>query len=134
MIPLVVLAAAHLPAVHATATLGLLYTFAGILAGVAIIGAFFTKFLWPKLKGISNFLSDWEGEPARPGVPERPGVMKRLETVEFNLEAVRHEVHLNSGASIKDIAQRTEKKVDDLHARVDSIDRQREGERAVRDD
>lgn len=31
---------------------------------------------------VREFLSDWRGEPTRPGVPGRPGVMRRLEQIE----------------------------------------------------
>lgn len=119
----VAIAASHTAA--AANTLALLYTVAGILAGIAIIGTGFVKYIWPAFKSLRNFFSDWEGTPARPGVPERPGMMKRMETVEFDIKTIKHEVHLNSGQSIKDIAQRTEEKVDRLHDRVDVIDNDR---------
>ena len=34
------------------------------------------------IRGVREFLSDWQGEPARPGVPPRRGVMERLATME----------------------------------------------------
>jgi hypothetical protein len=36
----------------------------------------------PFLASAREVFSDWQGEPARPGVPERPGVMVRLAAVE----------------------------------------------------
>jgi hypothetical protein len=145
MIPVVlaaVLVSAHVAAASSgTSTLTLLYSWAGILGGLAVLGALFTKYIWPSARSLKNFFSDWEGRPARPGVPEQPGVMERLsnqdvrlETLEFDVKTIKHEVHLNSGQSIKDIAQRTEQKVDSLHARVDAIDQLREGERVQRSD
>lgn len=60
-----------------------------------------------------QMVEDWTGEPARPGVPERPGVMVRLQVIETNQEQqgaqireIWHEVHPNSGASMRDEVRR----------------------------
>ncbi len=46
-------------------------------------------------KGLDNFLSDWNGEVSRPGVPGRRGVIERISNIE-------KEVTINGGKSIKD--------------------------------
>lgn len=61
----------------------------------------------PMFVGVREFLEDWRGEEARPGVPARPGVMERLATTEDKLDAIDHELHPNSGSSFRD-------KVDEL--------------------
>ena len=66
----------------------------------------------PFFRALSNFLSDWTGEPARPGVPARAGVMARLEANDEQIKAVRHELHPNSGSSMRDAIDRTERKLD----------------------
>lgn len=43
----------------------------------------------------ARFMSDWEGEEDRPGVPGRSGVMARLESIEHKTE--RAEFHLGNG-------------------------------------
>jgi hypothetical protein len=131
MLPIVLLATAPI-VVNSLTGIQVLYTVLGIVTGIVALVAGFVKFVWPKIKRVGNFLDDWDGEPAREGVPARPGVMMRLETLEYDVASISHEVHLNSGQSIKDIAQRTEQKVDDLHVRVDAIDQQRESERIDR--
>lgn len=69
-----------------------------------------------------QLLEDWCGEPSRPGVPERPGVMVRLERIEQaqidardvqsehgrQIEQIWHEVHPNSGMSMRDQVTRIE--------------------------
>ena len=37
------------------------------------------------LRPLENFFRDWNGEEARPGVPERPGVMVRLDRIESHV-------------------------------------------------
>ena len=51
---------------------------------------------------VNQFIDDWQGEPARPGVPERPGVMERVSRIEERLSRVEHELHPNSGNSLRD--------------------------------
>jgi len=74
------------------------------------LGAFFVAVfaIWglgkrvsPFAKKILDFLDDWNGEPARPGVPARLGVMARL-------DEMHHELHPNSGSSLADAVNRTE--------------------------
>lgn len=48
------------------------------LATLGVVVGFFKKVV-PLLRRLGNLLDDWNGEPARPGVPERKGVMERLE-------------------------------------------------------
>jgi hypothetical protein len=47
------------------------------------------------VKRWARFMSDWEGEEPRPGVPGRSGVMARLESIEHKTE--RAEFHLGNG-------------------------------------
>lgn len=52
-----------------------------VLAVLALAG-----WAWRKLgRPVRDFLADWRGQPARPGVSERPGVMRRLEHIERHI-------------------------------------------------
>ncbi|MFG3142708.1 hypothetical protein ACGFZA_41690 [Streptomyces sp. NPDC048211] len=53
-------------------------------------------------KRVEEFMDDWSGQEARPGVPGRAGVMERLGGFEERLTRVEHELHPNSGASLRD--------------------------------
>ncbi|MFH9606808.1 hypothetical protein [Streptomyces sp. NPDC017448] len=50
---------------------------------------------------VEDFMEDWNGTPARPGVLERPGVMARLSSID-------HELKRNSGESLRDAINRIE--------------------------
>lgn len=54
---------------------------------------------------VEDFVDDWEGTPGRPGVPGRDGVMTRLGRIE-------HELHPNSGESLRDAVDRVETLLD----------------------
>lgn len=81
--------------------------------------------LWRMTRGVrrivlrvDEFVDDWHGVPGRPGVPERPGVMARLDGIEHDLGRlagiderlgrVEHELHPNSGSSLRDAVDRVE--------------------------
>lgn len=88
---------------------GLVLTAAAL--GVVVKGV---KFLFALARRVSNFLDDWNGEPARDGVPERPGVMKRLDTLEKQTEAMEAELKPNHGSSIKDAVKRIDERVEQM--------------------
>ncbi|MBI0374717.1 hypothetical protein JBE27_00105 [Streptomyces albiflaviniger] len=59
---------------------------------------------------LGDLADDWQGTPARPGVPPRPGVMQRLDAIEQQLAAVEHELHPNSGTSLRDAVDRVDER------------------------
>jgi len=80
---------------------GAVATGLGLAFSLARIG----RRLWRQFQALDDFLDDWRGEPARPGVPGRAGVMERLASIE-------HEVVTNNGSSLKDAVKRVEEKLD----------------------
>ncbi|MEU8758551.1 hypothetical protein [Streptomyces sp. NPDC048659] len=84
-------------------------------AVVAITGAL--AHVWRAARSIrriggkfEDFVDDWQGTEARPGVPARPGVMSRLGAIEDRLASVEHELHPNSGASLRDAVDRVDQR------------------------
>ena len=57
----------------------------GVLAGGL-------RWIHPIMTGIHGFLSDWKGEPARPGVEARPGVLAQIGELRCDLEGVKADV------------------------------------------
>ncbi|HEY1179931.1 MAG TPA: hypothetical protein VGF17_27560 [Phytomonospora sp.] len=80
-------------------------------AASLIVGSCFAvwRTLQPIVHGIRDFLDDWNGEHARPGVGARPGVMARLSAQDDRLSAIEHELHPNGGSSMRDAIDRLEK-------------------------
>lgn len=66
----------------------------------------FGRFFYHLAVGTADFLGDWQGEVARPGVPARPGILERLANVEDQLTA-------NGGSSLKDQTNRIETKLNE---------------------
>nr|WP_223183180.1 MULTISPECIES: hypothetical protein [unclassified Streptomyces] len=98
---------------------------AGIIAAVGGAGAVLYRW-WRSarraLRRVGQVLTDWAGEEARPGVPARPGVMERLcgiddrlSTLDRRTTIIEHELHPNSGSSLRDAVDR----VDARTARLD---------------
>lgn len=90
-----------------------------MLGAIVLVGFVFMtarKLFGPSAKKISDFLDDWNGEAHRAGVPERPGVMQRFQDVEswmakygVVIDKLDHEMHPNSGTSLADAVNRTER-------------------------
>ena len=89
---------------------------------VVLVGAVVAVGRWLRrqFRPMAEFVEDWRGEPSRPGVAPRPGVMPRLATIEQQtalipgidqrLSAVEHELHPNSGASLRDAINRVDRR------------------------
>ncbi|MFS0697817.1 hypothetical protein [Streptomyces nitrosporeus] len=89
------------------------------LAAAAIVAAL--GLLWRLTRGVrqivgrvDEFVDDWNGTPGRPGTPARPGVMARLAGIETRLGAVEHELHPNSGSSLRDAVDRVDARTQQL--------------------
>lgn len=63
---------------------------------------------------VEDFVDDWQGTDPRPGVPGRPGVMSRLGAIEERLARVEHELHPNSGSSLRDAVDRVDQRTRQL--------------------
>lgn len=88
------------------------------LAAVWKIAAAVARFA----RRVGHFLDDWWGEPERPGHPARPGIPERMAGVEKNLgemcgrlgqvevrtARIEHELHPNSGHTMRDAMDRVE--------------------------
>lgn len=78
-----------------------------VAGGVVVIGgavaALAKGVRWVRtlLRRVNDFLEDWNGEAARPGVKARPGVMTRLDAIEYQLNP-------NGGRSMHDKVIRIE--------------------------
>lgn len=110
---------------------------ADVLASVFLAGLGGLSFWLRKtLNGVSQMTRDWSGEPPRTGVSDGvPGVMQRLYSQDRKFEEVmahlgrqdatlgdiQHEIHFNSGTSIKDAVHRTDKVVTELREDVKEI-------------
>jgi hypothetical protein len=99
-----------------------------------VVGVFAWKNLKPPTRGLNHFLEDWNGEEERPGVAARPGMMVRMGNIEDSQKATEthqtkadtffekygpiidkldHEMHPNSGSSMADAVNRTERALND---------------------
>jgi hypothetical protein len=81
-----------------------------VWSGAAVAIAAGLGLLWRLTRGVrqavhrfDQFWEDWQGVESRPGVAARPGVMERLDRIE-------HELHPNSGGSLRDAIDRVDKR------------------------
>lgn len=83
---------------------------------------------------IAQLREDWFGVPGRPGFPAIPGVPERLAMLEERsikdrelLETINHELHPNSGGSLRDQVNKSRDDLEvirrDVEARVSEIPR-----------
>lgn len=92
--------------VQAILTVGAVTT---ALGAVGVVLRWAVRKVW---RPVGEFLRDWHGEEARPGVPEVPGVMARLECLDCRVKAVEAQAFTNGGSSMKDQLNRIEDKLD----------------------
>ncbi len=116
-----------LPAWFTSITLGSLmgwiFAFAAMFATVWAITRPFRR----ASKAWEQFLEDWNGVPGRPGFPAIPGIPERLQTLESNadrdrttLERIDHEMHPNSGGSMRDAVNKAVSDVDVVRREVEA--------------
>ncbi|MFD3978235.1 hypothetical protein ACFWR6_06580 [Streptomyces griseus] len=93
-----------------------------VVAGVATV-------LWRLGRGMAQtwqrldqFIEDWYGEEARPGVPARPGVLERVAGMELRLGRMEHELHPNAGGSLRDAVDEANRRLTHLCPDPDTAD------------
>jgi hypothetical protein len=100
-----------------------------LLAFGATVGALWlmTRPMRSTAKIIEQLREDWFGVPGRPGFPAIPGVPERLAMLEERsrddrelLERIDHELHPNSGGSLRDQVNKTRDDVDDIRRNIDA--------------
>lgn len=77
----------------------------GVIATLCAGAGVFIKKVLPFVRKMNHFVDDMVGEDARPGMDARPGVIARLASIE-------HELHPNSGKSLRDQTDRLEQALD----------------------
>lgn len=95
----------YLPDLQPVGWLGVVLTF----CGVAGYGFKAIRFLVRLLRKTSDFLDDWQGEPARPGVAARRGVVERISDLETTQAHINAQMNTNGGLSLRDQTNRIEK-------------------------
>ena len=75
-----------------------------VVAVLTIATALLSLFRWlyHQFKSLDDLLSDWQGEPERPGVPHRPGVLERLDNIERKVNSAAFNSQSNHGTSAYD--------------------------------
>lgn len=107
--------------------------FTALAAALGGLAAWGGRLAWRLITRTLNFLDDWAGQPARPGVEAHPGVMARMMAMERKLADVQAETKPNGGSSLRDVVHRTANDVADIkteqsamRARIEQFERQRQ--------
>ncbi|WP_030237945.1 hypothetical protein [Streptomyces sp. NRRL S-350] len=67
-----------------------------------------TRALHHAARNVEDFVRDWAGND------EHPGVIHRLDTIEDTINRIDHELHPNSGGSLRDAVDRVDKRTQHL--------------------
>lgn len=81
----------------------------GIISGAVTLFWKAGAFVMGIYRRVQDFLDDWNGEPARPGVPARPGFPDRIAAIEADTAFTKTELKTNHGTSLRDAVNRMEK-------------------------
>ena len=86
-----------------------------VAGGISTIGGAFVvlKKLWLVFRKLNAFLDELVGEPAQFGRAAKPGVIERMDAQEALMKSMHHELHPNSGSSLRDAVDRTERTLND---------------------
>jgi hypothetical protein len=87
-----------------------------LTGAVVAVLAWTGRHAWRAARRVARFLDDYQGQPARDGLPERPGIMARLSSVEELVAHVAAETRPNHGASLRDVVHQTAQDVADIKA------------------
>lgn len=105
--------------------------FGSLGAGAIAVGAA-AAWIAKKLRRFNtrfdNFMEDWNGTEARPGVSRKPGVMERLsqqddalKCIDSRVQAVESEINPNGGKSMRDIVHRVDGTLKHVKTAVDDV-------------
>lgn len=77
------------------------------------------------VRRVEQYLTDWYGEPERPGVPARPGILVRLQRAEEGITGMgerlvrlEHEMQPNGSTSLRDAVDRVNRVLGQLREDV----------------
>lgn len=96
---------------------------AAVALCVAVTGflAWLARLAWRLARRLGRFLDDYQGQPARDGLPAKPGLMARLTSAEVSLAHVVAETSPNHGKSLRDTVLRTAANVADIKERQAAV-------------
>lgn len=99
---------------------------AGLLAA-ATIAVFVWRRVMPGWRRFKTFMRHAMGVPADPqtGQPGVPSIFQRLDSQDADLAIIKHEQFPNSGGSLRDQIDGIREDVQQLHSRMDELEKYR---------